>query len=130
MATTLQVAEDVAVRLVTKFGQTVLVKQRTDPAPADPDKPWVVGAAIVTTYVTKGVIFDFRPDQVEGYAYQRGDHLCYIAARDLGTVITEEDTITDAGGFEWAIIQASRLYPSNKDILFELYIRPWPRRSK
>jgi len=108
----------------------VVLKQRVDPAPADPTKPWDVGAAVVTQFVTKGVILDFRPDQVEGYAYQRGDRLCYIAAKNLGTVITEEDTITDVNGQEWAIIQASRVYPSNKDILFQLYIRPWPRRYK
>lgn len=122
--------KNVAVTLITKFGQTVTVKQRVDPAPADPAKPWIVGAATVTEYTTKAVILDFRPDQVEGYAYQRGDQLCYIAARDLGTVITEEDTVTDAGGIEWSIIQASRVHPSNEDILFQLYIRQWPRRSK
>lgn len=122
--------QDVAAKLIDKFGQDMIVNQRVDPAPVDPNKPWTVGAATVTSYPTRGVILDFRPDQVEGYAYQRGDHLCYIAAKDLATIITEEDTVIDASGTEWAIIQASRVYPSFVDILFQLYIRKWPRRLK
>jgi hypothetical protein len=119
-----------AYRLVDKFGQNMTVNVVTDGTPPDPSQPWNVAAGTTVSHSTRGVMLDFRPDQVEGYAYQRGDKLVYIAAKDLPVVITEEMFITDASGVSWAIISASRVYPSGEDILFQLYVREWPRRYK
>ena len=124
-------ARATALRLITKKGQPVTIKRYADPSPADPSMPWRVGAGTVTEYHTVGVILDFRPDQVEGYAYQRGDKLCLIPAQGLNIVLLDTDVIhVDATGEDWAIIQPSRVYPSNEDVLFQNYVRRWPRRSK
>ncbi len=120
-----------AFRLIAKKGGPATVRRYTDGTPPDPAKPWRPGDATITEIVTVGVILDFRPDQVEGYAYQRGDRICYIPAKGLETwgPILETDTIIIADE-EWAIIQPARVYPSNEDILYQNYVRKWPRRSK
>ncbi len=106
------------------------IHRYADPAPVDPEKPWRVEQGALTTYPTFGVILDFRPDQVEGYAYQRGDKICYIPAKDLGIVLRDTDIIhVDALDEDWAIIQPSRIYPAAEDVLFQNYVRRWPRRS-
>lgn len=119
-----------AYRLIDKFGQNMTVNVVTDGTPPDSSKPWTVSPGTTVSHATRGVLLDFRPDQVEGYAYQRGDKLVYIAAKNLPVDITEEMFITDASGVSWAIISASRVYPSGEDILFQLYVREWPRRFK
>lgn len=119
-----------ALRLITRFGQTVQVRTYTDGTLPDANYPWEPATGTSSDQSTVGVILDFRPDQVEGYAYQRGDKLCYIPASGLTGEITEKMTIVDAEGGEWAIISASRVAPSAEDILWQLYIRKWPRRSK
>jgi len=118
-------------RLITKFGQACEVRRYTDGTPPDADKPWRPGDATMTSTTTVGVLLDFRPDQVEGYAYQRGDKIAYIPAKGLEAwgPILDTDIIFIAGD-EWAIIQPARVYPSNEDILFQNYVRKWPRRSK
>lgn len=122
---------ETAHRLITKFGQSATVKRYTDPAAPDPNKPWRPGDATETSVVTVGVLLDFRPDQVEGYAFQRGDKICLIPAKGLETWGPILDTdIIEIAGDEWAIIQPSRVYPSNEDIVFQNYVRKWPRRSK
>ena len=120
----------VALQLITKFGQTVTVRTYTDGSLPDANKPWKPAAGTYTDQETVGVILDFRPDQVEGYAYQRGDKICYIPASGLTGKITEEMIIIDAAGGEWAIISPADVAPSGEDILWQLYIRKWPRRSK
>jgi hypothetical protein len=82
----------------------------------------------VTTF---GCLFDFRPDQVEGYAFQRGDRIAYIPAKGLEAwgPILDTDIIYIADE-EWAIIEPARVYPSNEDVLYQNYVRRWPRRSK
>lgn len=122
---------ETAHRLITKFGQSATVKRYTDPAAPDPNKPWRPGDATETSVVTVGVLLDFRPDQVEGYAFQRGDKICLIPAKGLeawGPILDTD--IIEIAGDEWAIIQPSRVYPSNEDIVFQNYVRKWPRRSK
>lgn len=121
---------DLAQNLVAQFGQTMKVRTYTDGTAPDPTKPWKPGTANMVEQTTKGVLIDFRPDQVEGYAYQRGDKIVYIAAKGLTGPITEENIIVDASGVEWAIISAARVYPAGVDLLFQLYVREWPRRSK
>lgn len=118
-------------RLITKYGQPAKVRRYTDGSAPDPDKPWRPGDATMTEVDTVGVNIDFRPDQVEGYAYQRGDKICLIPAKGLEAwgPILDTDTIVIAGE-EWAIIQPARVYPSNEDIVFQNYVRKWPRRSK
>ena len=122
-------ARNLAVRLIQKKGQPAVIRRYADPPPSDPDKPWRVDPATETTYDTVAVLLDFRPDQVEGYAFQRGDKLCYIPARDLPIVLLDTDIITVAGE-DWAIVQPSRIYPGNEDVLYQVYVRRWPRRSK
>lgn len=123
-------ARALALRLIGKKGQPVTIKRYADPAPADPAMPWRVGAGAVTEYPTVGIVLDFRPDQVEGYAYQRGDKLCLIPAQGLSIVLLDTDIIhVDATDEDWAIIQPSRIYPANEDVLFQNYVRRWPRRS-
>lgn len=122
---------DTAHRLIAKFGQAARVRRYTDGAAPDPDKPWRPGDATMTEVVTVAVLLDFRPDQVEGYAFQRGDKICLIPAKGLESwgPILDTDTIVVADE-EWGIVQPSRVYPSNEDILFQNYVRKWPRRSK
>ncbi len=122
---------ETAHRLITKYGQAAKVKRFTDGAAPDPDMPWRPGEAVATEVTTVGVLLDFRPDQVEGYAFQRGDKICLIPAKGLETWGPILDTdIIEVAGEEWAIIQPARVYPSNEDILFQNYVRKWPRRSK
>lgn len=119
-----------AKKLIAKFGQSGFVRTYTDVG-AGPSQPWKPTGSTHTDIACKMVIIDFRPDQVEGYAYQRGDKLCYIDAATLnGHVIVEEDILIDSAGTEWAIISPARVYPSHEDILFQMYVRTWPRRSK
>jgi len=122
---------ETAYRLMEKFGQPAKVRRYTDGAAPDPDKPWRPGDATMIEADTVAVVIDFRPDQVEGYAYQRGDRLCFIPAKGLeawGPVLDTD--IVFVAGEEWAIIQPARVYPSNEDIIFQNYVRKWPRRSK
>lgn len=130
MADFTQTMLDVAQKLVDQFGQDMIVRKYTDGTEPDPTKPWKPGAATVNEQTTRGVLVDFRPDQVEGYAYQRGDKIIYIAAKGLTGPITEQDIIMDSSGVEWAIISAARVYPAGTDLLFQLYVREWPRRLK
>lgn len=124
-------ARALALRLITKKGQPVTIKRFADPAPVDPDIPWRVGAGTLEEFHTVGLVLDFRPDQVEGYAFQRGDKLCLIPAQGLNTVLLDTDIVhLDATGEDWAIIQPSRIYPAAEDVLFQNYVRRWPRRSK
>ena len=116
-----------ALRLITKKGAPLKIKRYADPAPVDPAMPWRVGSGTVTVYDHVGVLLDFRPDQVEGYAFQRGDKICYIPAGGLSIILQPTDII-EWFGEDWAIIEPSRVFPSNEDILFQNYVRKWPRR--
>jgi hypothetical protein len=118
-----------AKRLVAKFGQDGNVVRYTDTgAPAG--MPWEPTGSTSVEYPVKVVIIDFRPDQVEGYAYQRGDKIAYIDALTLGVELLDTDIIVDSAGTEWGIIQPARVYPSHEDILWQCYVRQWPRRLK
>ena len=116
-----------AKKLIAKFGQSGFVDRYEDTG-APTNYPWEPTGSNKTRTAVKMVIIDFRPDQVEGYAYQRGDKLCYIDAATLGFELKETDIIVDSAGLEWAIISPSHVYPSHEDILWQCYVRTWPRR--
>lgn len=118
-----------AARLIASKGKEMIVRTTTDEAPADPAKPWRIEGGTYVDQTVQAVLTDFRPDQVEGYAYQRGDKIIYVAGSSVSVPITEEDLILD-GEDTYAIIQASRVNPQGVDIIFQLYVRQWPRRTR
>lgn len=118
-----------AARLIGKFGGPVAVREYYDEI--DINKPWRVTGSTYREWEVTACKFDFRPDQVEGYAYQRGDEICYIAAKALGFTLTEKHVLIFGTDEFWGIIDPSRLSPNNTDeLLFSCYVRRWPKRLK
>lgn len=120
--------KETARRLIEAKGGPLKVMSVDLGAPPDPEKPWRDDDSNDTFQNVTGIILDFRPDQVEGYAYQRGDKICYIAANSVTGPITEENYII-RGDQTWSIINAVSISPSGDDILYELYIRQWAKRA-
>jgi len=116
-------------RLITKFGGPCTIRRYTDTLP-DASEPWIISGSTFTEVLVDAVLLDFRPDQVEGYAYERGDKLIYIAGKVLSTFgMQDHDFAIFGSEIAWTLLNITVVDPSNSDvILYQAQARQWPRR--
>jgi hypothetical protein len=121
--------KNTAARLITKFGQSCVVRRYTNIVPVAAE-PWTISGSSFTQTTVDAVLLDFRPDQVEGYAYERGDKLIYIAGKVLSQFgLQDHDFIVYPSQLPWSLLNVTEVDPTNSDIiLFQGHVRQWPRR--
>lgn len=113
-------------RMIEAKGQAVTLTRRASGAynPA-------TGTASVTTSTQtgKGVILPFGVGirKAPGSTVLASDRQCLLSGlKSDGTALTPpqpDDTLTDAGGDVWEVIDCSPLSPAGLDIMYELTLR-------
>lgn len=125
---------DMALRLITKHGQTVTLVRVTDAAPPDPDKPWRVPPAPSspqTRIPIKACTFDFEFDRIERNQVLKNDRRMLIPAIDINAlpfVPIASDHVEFANGEKWTIENVTTVSPAGTPIIYDMQIRLWPSR--
>jgi hypothetical protein len=114
-----------ALRLLTKFGEASALVRRVDPAPADPDEPWELGAPSETEYPVKAAWLNAEVSRGPFLGLvQEGDQVVYVAASGLSvTPDPSLDSIKRASGDRWSIEAVRTLSPNGQLIMHELLVR-------
>lgn len=114
-------AQATAVRLLTKFGQAVVIR-RVSSTGGSAWEPTQSSA----DYPSIGVVLNlprWYPSFTQGDVL-RTDRLGYVAAAPLGTIVpTPFDRFVDAAGRSWKIIDVKNLYPAGINVLYTLQLR-------
>lgn len=116
-------AQDTAVRLLTKFGQAVLIRRVSNTGGTQ----WEPVQS-TSDYPSIGVVLNlprWYPSFTQGDVL-RTDRLGYVAAAPLdalGVVPTPFDRFVDAAGRSWKIIDVKSLYPAGINVLYTLQLR-------
>jgi hypothetical protein len=110
-----------AARMITAKGQTVTIKRRA----AGAYNPATGTAAITeTTQTGKGVILPFATGlrKMAGTNIPATDKQCILSAAGI-TAPKVDDTLTDANGVIYSIVDIAPLAPAGLDIIYELTVR-------
>lgn len=114
-------AAETADRLIAAKGQTVTLTRRASGA----YNPATGSAAISTTTQTgKGVILPLSAGlkHMTGSNIPSGAVQCLLSAIGI-TAPKVDDTLTDATGQAWAIIEVSALEPAGSPVMYDLMLR-------
>lgn len=113
-----------ALKLLTKFGETSTLTRKNEGTPPDTDKPWTPGTVDEDEYDVKAVWLDFDEKRVDGDIVKAGDQNVYVAASGLAiSPDASTDHIIRASGEIWSIVGVKTLAPNGRLILHTLHVR-------
>lgn len=111
-----------ALRLITKFGETANIYRRSDTIP-DAAKPWA-RTTTETAYETPAVWLEAELSRPPGSVVQAGDQIVYVPASGLSiTPDASIDQIERASGERWSIVAVRTLSPGGQVVMHELVVR-------
>lgn len=110
--------QDTALRLLTKFGQSVTHTIRT---PGTYNTATGSVTVSETTQSVNAAMFDFGSEEIDGMIVIAGDKRVYIASSGV-TAPKVDDTLT-VGGVVWTIKRVSDLNPAGTSIIYDVQVR-------
>lgn len=115
-------AVSLALRLITRFGETSTILRRSDTVP-DEDEPWN-RTATETEYEVSAVWLDALTALRPGTVVPQGAQVVYVPASGL-TVVPDAaiDQIMRADGSRWRIEEVKPLNPAGQPVMYELVVR-------
>jgi len=121
MATRFASAIALALRLITKSGETSKIKRKTDGTPGDATKPWEPSAPTLANHDVKAVWLGQERSLITGELVKAGRQLVLVAASGM-TIDPDPsvDHILRASGEKWTIQESRPLNPNGEKIIFEL----------
>lgn len=111
-----------ALRLITKKGQTATLRNFTAVAPADANKPWKPGVSTPVNQTPKMVFLDYEQKFIDGAVIKMGDQRVFIPASGLTAAPTVEGLIL-RGSEVWKIKAVKPLNPAGDPIMYEVQAR-------
>lgn len=114
-----------ALQLVSLFGKEGYIIRRKSFAESDPITPTKPGAEVVTDYICKAAITDFKLDEIDGTNVLRGDKQVVLAITDaLPSQIIPGDYFVDFENIEWTIVpKAQPLEVNGIKVAYILQVR-------
>jgi hypothetical protein len=114
---------DLADELIAENGETSTLVRAVDGAPADANKPWRPGTAVVTSYQTPAVWLDEHLAAKAGFLIKEGQALVLIPAKDMPVKPDPAtDTITRADGSKHAVVDCAPLDPNGQTIIYQVKV--------
>ena len=113
---------DAASRLTTKFGKDITLVQKTASGDYDPSGRTSPNTTVNRTF--KGVVLNFRTDEIDGTIITSEDHKVILVAKGAVAVPkTKDDIEFDTPTKKRTIVSVRTVEVSGNDIIYELQVR-------
>lgn len=111
-----------ALKLITKYGESVVLRSFGTPAIADPNKPWRKSAPTTVDNTVRAVFLEINARTLPLRETLTGDMIVYIAHKGIPIVPELEHKIVRQNRV-WSIVAKETIQPNDETLMYILQVR-------